>query len=62
MCKLFIQTFFMSVILILIGTIDFYHFIPLSVTVTLAGGHKGGTKPSLLVSFLTHFSFVQNEI
>ena len=27
-----------------VGTIDFYHFIPLSLTLTLAGGHKVSAK------------------
>ena len=31
-----------------IGTIDFYHFIPLSVALTLAGGHKVSAKQNLL--------------
>ena len=35
----------------LIGTIDFCHFIPLSVTVTLAGGHMVSTELNLLTSF-----------
>ena len=34
-----------------IGTIDFCHFIPLSLTLTLAGGHKVGAKQNLLASF-----------
>ena len=34
-----------------IGTYGFYHFIPLSVTLTLAGGHKVSTKQNLLASF-----------
>ena len=35
----------------LIGSIDFYHFIPLSLTLTLGGGHKISTKQNLLASF-----------
>ena len=34
-----------------ISTIDFRHFMPLSVTSTLAGGHKVSTKQKLLTSF-----------
>ena len=44
--------FFVRVMLIgAIGTIDFYHFVPLSLTLTLAGGHKVSTKQNLLASF-----------
>ena len=32
------------------GTIDFYHFILLSLTLTLAGGHKISAKQNLLAS------------
>ena len=32
----------------LVGTIDFYHLIPLPVTLTLAGDHKASTKQNLL--------------
>ena len=35
----------------LIGTIDFYHFIPLSVILTMVGGHKVSAKQNLLASF-----------
>ena len=38
-----------------IGTIDFYHFIPLSLTLTLAGGRKVSTKQNLLASFSETF-------
>ena len=41
----------------LIGTLDFYHFTPLSLTLTFTGGHKVSTK-----HFLAHFSTDQNEI
>ena len=34
------------------GTIDFYCFIPLSLTVTLAGRHKVSAKQNLLASFI----------
>ena len=35
----------------LAGTIDLYHFILLSLTLTLAGGHKISIKQNLLASF-----------
>ena len=34
-----------------IGTIDFYHFILLLLTLTLPGGHKDSAKQNLLASF-----------
>ena len=34
-----------------IGTIDFHHFIPLSLTSTLTGGHKVSAIQTLLASF-----------
>ena len=40
---------------ILIGTIDFYHFILLSLTLTLPGGHKVSAKQILLASFSCTF-------
>ena len=42
--------FFFCLPAVLIGTINFYHFIPLSVTLTLAGGHKVSNKQNLLVA------------
>ena len=39
----------------LVGSVDFYHFIPLSVTMTSAGGHKVSTKQDLLASFCGTF-------
>ena len=33
------------------GTIDFYHFIPLSLTLTFPEGHKVSAKPNLLALF-----------
>ena len=36
---------------LLIGTLDFYHLIPLSATLNLTGGHKVSTKPNPLLSF-----------
>ena len=35
----------------LIGTIDFYHFMPFSLTLTLPGGNKVSAKPNQLASF-----------
>ena len=34
-----------------LGTIDFYHFIPVLLTVTMAVGHKVSTQQNLLASF-----------
>ena len=39
----------------LIGTTDFYHFIPLSLTLTLPGDYKISAKQSLLASFFHTF-------
>ena len=36
---------------ILVGTIDFYHGIPLLLTLTLPGGHKDSAKQDILASF-----------
>ena len=43
------SNFFIPVMLL--DTIDFYHFIPLSLTLTLPGGHKVSAKQNLLASF-----------
>ena len=43
------RTFFF--LAMLIGTIDLYHFIPFSVTLTLAGSHKVSTNRNPLPSF-----------
>ena len=42
---------FFFIFAMLTGTIDLYHFIPLSVTLTLALGHKVCAKQSLVASF-----------
>ena len=44
-------SFFFFLAAMLIGTIDFCHFIPLSMALTLAGSHKVSTKQNLLASF-----------
>ena len=44
-----------------ICTINFYHFIPLSLTLTLPGGHKVSTKQNLLASF-SRTLFVWSEL
>ena len=46
----------------LISTIDFYRVIPLSMTLTLTGDHKVGTKRNLLASFLALYSSDQAEM
>ena len=46
----------------LTGTIDICHFIPLSLTLTLVGGHKINKKQILRLHFLTHFPTDQDEI
>ena len=54
MCKLFNQFFFFFFFILptlLISTIGFYHFVPLSLTLTLPGGHKVISKQNLLDSF-----------
>ena len=47
-CKLLSHILFIPAKLI--GTIDFYIFIPLSLTLTLPGGHKISAKQNLLAS------------
>ena len=42
--------------------IDFYHSIPLSVTLTLPQGHKVSAKQNHGVHFLKHFPSDQDEI
>ena len=44
-----------------IGTIDLYHFIPLSLTLTLAGGHKVSAKQNIWLHVLAQFSTDQDE-
>ena len=38
----------------LLGTIDFYHFVPLSMTLTFAEGHKVSANQNLMASFFAH--------
>ena len=51
--KLFNQFFFMPAMLVC--TVDFYHFIPLSLTLTLPVGHNVNEKQNLLASFSPKF-------
>ena len=51
--ELFNQSFFIPAMLT--GTINFYHFIPLSLTLTLPEGHKVSAKQNLLASFSPTF-------
>ena len=46
----------------LISTIDFYHFIPCSLTLTLPGGHKVNAKQKLLALFSYRPFIDQDEI
>ena len=47
----------------LMNTIHFYHFIPLSLILTLPRGHKVSAKEKLLASFFfINFSTDQDEI
>ena len=45
-----------------IGTVDFYHLIPLSLTLTLAGVTRSARSETCWLHFLLHFSADQNEI
>ena len=45
----------------LVGIIDFYHFIPLSVTLTLTGDHKTKESKTSWLHFLPDFSTNQDE-
>ena len=42
-----------------IGIIDFYNFIPLSLTLTMAGGHKVSTKQNLSARFSCTFQLTR---
>ena len=66
-------TEFVFIPALLLGIIDFYYFIPLSLTLTLFGGvgegwgwgrgsHKVSTEQNLLLSFSLSFLTVQDEI
>ena len=48
--------------IMLIGTIDFCHFIPFSMSLTRAQGHKVSPKQNLLASFSHTLSTDQHEI
>ena len=43
-----------SIPAVVIGMIDFCHFIPLSLTLTLPGGHKHSTKQRLFGFIFSH--------
>ena len=45
-----------------IGTIDFYHFTPLAMTLTLAGGYKVSASQIYWLHFLLHFWSDQQQI
>ena len=45
------------IFVMLIGTIDFYHFMPLSVTLT--GGHKVSAKQNILASFSSTLQLIR---
>ena len=46
------STFFLCISAMLICTIDFYHFAPVKVTITLAVGHKVSTKQNNYVTII----------
>ena len=46
----------------LIGTIDFYHFLLLSLTLTLCGVKRSAQSKTYWLHFLPHFSSEQDEI
>ena len=54
-CKLLSQTFMPTM---LVGTIDFYHFIPLSITLTLTGGHRLAQSKIFWLHFLMLFNWM----
>ena len=60
MHKLFNQILFVSVMLI--GTIDFYHFILLSLILNMPGDYKINAKQNLLASFIPHFLSGHDEM
>ena len=43
------------ILAVLVGTIDFYHLVTLSLTLTLAGRHKVSAKQNTLASFSRTF-------
>ena len=56
-CMQTFQSFF-SVPAMLVATIDFYHFVPISVTLTVGGGLRVGTKQNLMASFCHTFQLI----
>ena len=57
--KLWTQIFIPSM---RIGTVDFYHFILLSLTLTVAGVIRPGQSKACWLHFLPHFSSDENDI
>ena len=43
----------------LIGTINFFHFIPLSVTLAFAWGHEVNQTKTCYLHFLAHFELIR---
>ena len=60
----YLQTFLPSVFIpaMLIHTIDFYHFIPLLLTLILAGATRSAQSKTYWLHFLWHFSADLDEI
>ena len=52
----------MFIPIMLISTIDFYHLLPPSLTLTLAGGLKVSASQNRLAQFPAHFSTDKDEI
>ena len=46
----------------LLGTVDFFHFMPRSLTMTLAGDHKFSAEENVLLHFLVHVLTDQDEV
>ena len=60
LCQNVQQQFFISAMLI--GTIDLYHFIRLSLTLTMPGGHKVSASQNLLAFIFSHtFHLIRME-
>ena len=59
--RCYMQTFHPNLFIptMLVGTIDFYHCIPLSLTLTWPRGHKVSTNQNLGFIFFAHFSLIR---